>query len=143
MAWRSGGNTNNEMCDKLYRNQIITNAKVLDAFKKVDRGFFVPESSQASSYDDAPLRSSNGVHMSAPHIYGLIMESMDMQEGHSFLNVGSGSGYISTIAAVLGGQTSLNHGIEIQQKVHKFACERTNAFREYFQEQHGNNIAEV
>jgi protein-L-isoaspartate O-methyltransferase len=142
MAWRSGGSTNAEMCEQLRRNQIITKPEVLDAFLKVERGFFVPESVQRHAYDDSPLRA-DGVHMSAPHIYGSIMDALDVKEGNSFLNVGSGTGYISTIAAVLGGVTSLNHGIEVDPKVHKFASERTSEFRNYYKKQFGNNIAEI
>jgi protein-L-isoaspartate O-methyltransferase len=58
----------------------------------VDRGFFVPEAIRPHAYEDTPLRANNGLHMSAPHIYGSIMDALDMKEGLSFLNVGSGTG---------------------------------------------------
>jgi len=128
MAWRSGGETNEEMCDQLHRNGIMTKPSVIAAFRSVPRGFFVPESAQGSAYDDAPLRHGC-VHLSAPHIYGAIGDALDMHKGMSFLNIGSGTGYISTIAAVIGGPTSLNHGIEIDEECHRFSVERIAAFK--------------
>eukprot|EP00613_Pedinella_sp_CCMP2098_P018883 CAMPEP_0171773058 /NCGR_PEP_ID=MMETSP0991-20121206/55073_1 /TAXON_ID=483369 /ORGANISM="non described non described, Strain CCMP2098" /LENGTH=505 /DNA_ID=CAMNT_0012378735 /DNA_START=284 /DNA_END=1801 /DNA_ORIENTATION=+ len=106
----------------------MTKPSVIAAFRSVPRGFFVPESAQGSAYDDAPLRHGC-VHLSAPHIYGAIGDALDMHKGMSFLNIGSGTGYISTIAAVIGGPTSLNHGIEIDEECHRFSVERIAAFK--------------
>ena len=33
MAWRSGGNSNNEMCANLHKNNIVTKASVLSALQ--------------------------------------------------------------------------------------------------------------
>ena len=45
------------------------------------------------------------------------MDALDLQEGHSFLNIGSGTGYISSIAAYLTGPTAINHNIELHEDV--------------------------
>jgi hypothetical protein len=40
-----------------------------------------------NEYDIGPIRV-NGVHLSAPHIYGLVLESLELAVGCSFLNIG-------------------------------------------------------
>ena len=45
-----------------------------------------------------PIR--NGIqHLSAPGIYGVALEALDLADGQSFLNVCSGTGYFSAVAA--------------------------------------------
>lgn len=39
-----------------------------------------------------------------------VVSSLDLQPGMSFLNVGSGTGYLSTVAGCLLGGTGINHG---------------------------------
>ena len=52
------------------------------------------------------------MHISAPHIYGSAIEALDLVPGSctSFLNVGSGTGYVSAIVADILGPNSLNYG---------------------------------
>ena len=57
------------------------------------------------------------LHLSAPGIYGLAVEALTLSEGLSFLNVGSGTGYVSAVAAQLLGSRSIHWGIELQPKV--------------------------
>ena len=60
------------------------------------------------AYTDQPLKEGN-VHISAPHIYGSVLEALDLQPNKSlrFLNAGSGTGYLTCIAAsILGPKSS-------------------------------------
>jgi protein-L-isoaspartate O-methyltransferase len=52
-------------------------------------------------------------------MYGAALEALDLQENSSmsFLNVGSGTGYMNSIVAVILGPYSTNYGIEIHQDV--------------------------
>ena len=54
------------------------------------------------------------MHISAPHIYGSALEALDLvpDSSMSFLNVGSGTGYISCVVAHILGPNSLNYGEE-------------------------------
>ena len=73
--------------------------QVIDAFSAVDRGDFVPHGHRSRAYANAPLRVGN-FHLSAPFIYGVALEALALRRGHRFLHVGSGTGYLSTIAGV-------------------------------------------
>ena len=67
------------------------------------------------AYEDGPLRVRDDdcvVHLSAPSIYAAALESLDLQEGDSFLNVGSGTGYLSALAATILTAKSIHHCVE-------------------------------
>lgn len=48
--------------------------------------------------------------------------------GMSFLNIGSGTGYLSTLVGMLLGSTGTNHGIEIFQEVIDYANSKIDEF---------------
>mmetsp|Transcript_47456 Transcript_47456/g.143656 ORF Transcript_47456/g.143656 Transcript_47456/m.143656 type:complete len:129 (+) Transcript_47456:194-580(+) len=111
MAWRSGGSNNDEMVDNLKRFGVISTETVERGFRTVDRRFFVPKGNEESAHSDQPLKVGN-VHLSAPHIYGSALEALELTENSSlsFLNVGSGTGYLSCIVAEILGSKSVNFG---------------------------------
>jgi protein-L-isoaspartate O-methyltransferase len=118
MAWRSSGSNNTEMVDKLKRFGVITSEHVEEGFRSVDRKFYVPLGNESMAHSDQPLKEGN-VHISAPHIYGSALEALDLTPNSSisFLNVGSGTGYISCVAAQILGPNSLNYGVELHDDV--------------------------
>lgn len=118
MAWRSSGTNNAEMVDKLKRYGVISNDHVEGGFRRVDRKFFVPRGSENIAHSDQPLKEGN-IHISAPHIYGSAIEALDLvpNSSTSFLNIGSGTGYISCIVAEILGPNSLNYGVELHDDV--------------------------
>eukprot|EP00804_Cyclotella_cryptica_P007699 CCRYP_001323-RA/>CCRYP_001323-RA protein AED:0.13 eAED:0.13 QI:294/1/1/1/1/1/6/111/561 len=118
MAWRSSGTNNAEMVDKLTRFGVITSDHVQRAFRRVDRKFFVPRGNESMAHSDQPLKEGN-VHISAPHIYASAMEALDLvpNSSMSFLNIGSGTGYISCIVAEILGPNSLHYGVELHEDV--------------------------
>lgn len=118
MAWRSGGTTNDEMVDNLKRFSVISSTCIERAFRRVDRKFFVPQEHEGIAHADQPIREGN-VHISAPHMYGTALEALELTENTSmsFLNVGSGTGYMNCLVATILGPYSTSYGVEIHQDV--------------------------
>ena len=86
----------------------------------------LPSHQRIGAYSDRPFKQGY-VHISAPHMYATVLEHLELQPGHSFLNIGSGSGYFSCLAACLLGEGGLSHGIDINPTVvahSKECCER-------------------
>ena len=40
MAWRTAGETNEDMCTKMFELNVIPDSTLLNVFKSVDRGYF-------------------------------------------------------------------------------------------------------
>jgi len=66
------------------------------------------------AHSDQPLKEVN-IHISAPHIYGSALEALELHQNSSlsFLNVGSGTGYVSCIVATILGPKSNNFSVEV------------------------------
>ena len=58
------------------------------------------ENNRMEAYADRPFKQGY-VHISAPHMYATVLEQLELQPGHSFLNIGSGSGYFSCLVACM------------------------------------------
>lgn len=61
-------------------------------------------------------------------MYATVLEALDLKAGKSFLNVGSGSGYLSCLAACLLGEEGVSHGVEICDSVCEFSKERAKVW---------------
>lgn len=131
MAWRSSGTTNDEMVDNLKRFQVISSPEVEAGFRNVDRRFFVPNRYKDIAHKDQPIRDEN-IHISAPHIYGSVLEALELNNdtGLSVLNAGSGTGYLTCIVASILGPRSVHHCVEIHEDVIRHSEEAIAAWKE-------------
>ncbi|MBZ0127733.1 MAG: protein-L-isoaspartate(D-aspartate) O-methyltransferase [Rhodobacteraceae bacterium] len=81
------------------RSHGVTDARVLEAMEKVDRGLFVQGLFAGRAYEDRPLPIPCGQTISQPSIVGLMTQALDVQPRDKVLEIGTGSGYQ---AAILG-----------------------------------------
>lgn len=93
-------NSNDELINSLIKNDYIHTIDVEKAFRSVDRGFFFSDEDKRFAYRDLAWQSKE-LHLSAPCVYATVLECLDLCPGHTFLNIGSGIGYFSTVAGLL------------------------------------------
>ncbi|KAF4527258.1 hypothetical protein B566_EDAN006977 [Ephemera danica] len=126
----SAASTNDELVDNLVYAQYVRSPSVENVMRSVDRGHFqqYPVNS-ATPYQDAAWKKGD-LHLSAPCIYSEVLEALQLRPGHKFLNMGSGVGYLSTLAGLLIGPSGVNHGVELNQKCVAYAVERVEAFKQ-------------
>ncbi len=77
----------------------ITDARVLEAMRRVPREAFVPNASYAQAYADRALPIGSGQTISQPYMVAVMSEALRLTGSERVLDVGTGSGYQ---AAVLG-----------------------------------------
>jgi protein-L-isoaspartate(D-aspartate) O-methyltransferase len=91
--------------EKMVREQIqrrgITDRRVLEVMKKVERHLFVPENLQNAAYTDRPLPIGYKQTISQPYIVAFMTRAISPKPDDRVLEVGTGSGYQAAILAEL------------------------------------------
>ncbi|KAG5490826.1 hypothetical protein JKF63_00948 [Porcisia hertigi] len=111
MAWCCSSKTNAGMVAALQREGLIKTREVIEAMRRVDRGWFVHNPEEA--YCDRPVPIGFGVTISAPHMHAIMLELASatvlnyrsVDQSHRLplrlLDIGSGSGYMTAAFASL------------------------------------------
>ncbi len=89
------------MVDRQLAARDIRNERVLEAMRQVPRHLFLPEDRRADAYGDFPLPIGHGQTISQPYIVAFMTEALEVQPGHTVLEVGTGSGYQAAVLSVL------------------------------------------
>lgn len=123
----SAGEDNDDLIDNLKEAYYIRSELVERAFRAIDRADYYLDEYRDNAYKDLAWRHGN-IHLSAPCIYSEVMEALDLQPGLSFLNLGSGTGYLSTMVGLILGPFGVNHGIELHADVIEYANQKLDSF---------------
>lgn len=115
-------NSNQELVDNLKKQGIFQNPSVEKALLAIPREYFVTDELKPEAYVDHPLRFSKlGFNISAPHMYAMCLENLDVQIGNKVLDIGSGTGHFTALCQYLAGSTGVAHGLDIHQHIIDFA----------------------
>jgi protein-L-isoaspartate(D-aspartate) O-methyltransferase len=79
----------------------IRDARVLAAMRTIPRDEFVPEPLRQDAYEDHPLPIGEGQTISQPYIVAAMLERLALEPSNCVLEVGTGSGYVTALLAVL------------------------------------------
>ncbi|MBU2643239.1 protein-L-isoaspartate(D-aspartate) O-methyltransferase [bacterium] len=71
----------------------------INAFERVARSLFLPDSQKPHAYNDSPLPIGHGQTISAPHMAFMECDALNVRPGDKVLEIGSGSGYHASITA--------------------------------------------
>lgn len=82
-------------------DKIITNEKVINAFKKVRREDFVLKNYIKQAYEDIPLPLGWNATISQPTTVAIMTQALEIEETNKILEIGTGSGYQAAILSVL------------------------------------------
>ncbi|XDB57189.1 hypothetical protein ABFV05_010805 [Capra hircus] len=70
---------------------------------------------------------SSNIRLSAPCISSELMEALDLQPGLSFLNLGSGTGYLSSMVELIVGPLGVSHAV-VHSDVTEYAKQKLDFF---------------
>ena len=79
----------------------ISDSKVLSAIEKIPREIFIPDNFRNQAYENIPLPIGEDQTISQPYIVALMTQSLELNSKHKVLELGTGSGYQSSILSLL------------------------------------------
>jgi protein-L-isoaspartate(D-aspartate) O-methyltransferase len=79
----------------------VTDPRVLEAMRKVQREAFVPDDYKDLAFEDGPLPIGEDQTISQPYIVAIMAEAAAIQPEDRILEVGTGSGYAAAVFAEL------------------------------------------
>jgi len=79
----------------------VTDKRVLEAMRKVERHLFVPTELASYAYADQPLPVGYSQTISQPYIVAFMTEALKLDPGSKVLEIGTGSGYQAAVLAEL------------------------------------------
>ena len=89
------------MVDEQIAARGVTDPRVLDAMRKIERHLFVPKALESVAYADEPLPIGNGQTISQPYIVAYMTEALRIKPQDRVLEIGTGSGYQTAVLAEL------------------------------------------
>jgi protein-L-isoaspartate(D-aspartate) O-methyltransferase len=101
-----------QLVEYLY-GKIIQSQNVKNAFLKVKRELFLPQHLQEHAYANIALPLESGQTISQPSTIAIMLELLDVKEGHKVLEVGAGCGYVAALLGELTGKDGKVYAIEL------------------------------
>jgi hypothetical protein len=83
------------------RNSGVTNTSVLSAMERIPRERFVEDSFLDQAWANRALPISCGQTISQPLVVGLMTQALELNDRHTVLEIGTGSGYQAAILSRL------------------------------------------
>ena len=97
--------------------QVAVDAAIIDAMQVLPRHLFVAEDAKSLAYQDHPVPIGGGQTISQPSLVARMLQALEVQRGHCVLDIGSGSGYVCALLALLVGESGRVIGHERQREL--------------------------
>ena len=109
-----------ELVESLVRQGILRTQRIIDAFYAINREDFVPSELQELAQIDHALPIAAGQTISQPLVVAFMLEKLGPKEGENILDIGSGSGWTTTLLSHIVGTRGKVTGIEIIPELTEF-----------------------
>lgn len=119
-----------QLIQELIASGYLKTPAIIDAFQKIDRRDFVPDELKEQSYFNAPLSIGYGQTISQPLTVAFMLELLRPEKGNKILEIGSGSGWQTTLLSHVIGNDGKIFAVEIIPELTGFG--RKNASKYNF-----------
>jgi protein-L-isoaspartate(D-aspartate) O-methyltransferase len=103
------------------RRNGVTNTEVLSVIERIPREYFVPQNFNDKAYEDTALPIGHGQTISQPLVVAMMTQELELNNRHTVLEIGTGSGYQ---AAILSQLCRRVYSIERLKPLHEMAMGR-------------------
>lgn len=117
------------LIDYWINTKTITDKRVINAFKKIQRENFLPKNLKKYAYEDKPIPILKKQTISQPTTVMIMTQALEVKPGNKILEIGSGSGYQSALLSILVGKKGKIFTIEIIPELVKFTKENLKKSR--------------
>ena len=113
------------MVERYKQEGYIKSKLVEEAMLKVPREEFMPKNLRDYAYVDqpCPIPGDGRQTISAPYMYPVTYDALNLKPDERFLEIGAGSGYVATLAREIVGPNGKVIAIEINESTYIFAKE--------------------
>jgi len=105
----------------LIGNRALKTPRIIEAFRKIPRHFFIRKDYLRHAYDDIPLPTFKGQTISQPYTIAIMTEALNPKSGEKILEIGSGSGYQAALLAFCVGKKGKIITIELEKDLVEFS----------------------
>ena len=102
------------MVDNHIRSLNVIDDSVLDILKLIPRKIFTPEAYKNFSHVDINIPIGNNQYMLMPSVEAKLLQALNIKLNEDILVIGSGTGYLSSCASLLGNKV---HAIDISSNL--------------------------
>lgn len=113
-------------------SHVITDERVLEAFRLVPREDFVPPEMEKHAYEDNPLPLFDGQTISQPTTVMIMTQALDVKPGMKVFEIGTGSGYQAALLSHLVGDEGTVVTSEILPTLAQFAKKNLKSYTNIF-----------
>lgn len=101
-----------QLIESLIKNGYLKTPEIINAFYKIDRADFISEKLKNEAYANTPLPIGYGQTISQPLTVAFMLELLRPAKGDKILDIGSGSGWQSSLLAHIAGEKGKVFAIE-------------------------------
>ena len=113
------------MVEQQIRPWDVLDPKILDLLMETPRHLFVEAGKENLAYSDIELPIGKDQAMMHPRVEGKLLQALDIDSTDSVLEIGTGSGYVTALAAKLGASVTT---VEIHAELQEAAKKRLTEF---------------
>ncbi|MEI7579356.1 MAG: protein-L-isoaspartate O-methyltransferase [bacterium] len=94
------------------KKPILTSLYLKNAFRNIRREDFIPQGHKAKAYQDMDIDIGHGETMDKPTVIAQMLELLKPKIGGTFLDIGTGSGWVTALLAYAAGKEGKVYSIE-------------------------------
>lgn len=117
------------LVDDMISSNMLKSPLIIDAFRTIDRKYFVPEEYEDAAYADMPLPIGDYQTISQPSTVAFMLERLDPKHGNKVLDIGSGSGWTTALLCYMVGDKGSVIGLERVESLVEQGSNNLSKFR--------------